>query len=353
MIKKNRMMFGLILIYVVWFSVENWAEKVTVLSQLNNPKNLIVDQDEFIVADYPFIYIYSLKDYTLKKRFGGEGQGPGEFHLDLVDQNEKARGLLSSVLPGRIVVNSQGRLSYFDRQGKFLSSVRKNPFGGGRWFIPLGNDLFGFSVLRGDNNKLTALISLYDNNLKTLKTVTQCPFWFSNSHDEFDFFKRAADSFMCRVYNDQLFVVIGGDDKFEIHVFNREGKKRYTVHRDYEKIKVSKAFIDEVHRYFRLKFKRGLEFNLKNTQFAEYFPPIRQFEVDDGKIYVITYKKVGNQTEVLVLDLQGNLVKKVMLPVYESNPEYLSPLSFHNGKIYQLVENEENEEWELHITVVQ
>jgi len=41
-----------------------------------------------------------------------------------------------------------------------------------------------------------------------------------------------------------------------------------------------------------------------------------------------------------------------MLPVFERNPECFHAYAFHNGNLYQLVEQEESETWELHVTKI-
>jgi len=64
----------------------------------------------------------------------------------------------------------------------------------------------------------------------------------------------------------------------------------------------------------------------------------------------LTFKRESNANEVLIFDIKGSLLKKLSLPVRAMNPEHLCPFSFYKDKFYQLVFNEETENWELHIT---
>ncbi|UCE20753.1 MAG: hypothetical protein JSV46_00510, partial [Candidatus Aminicenantes bacterium] len=110
------------------------------------------------------------------------------------------------------------------------------------------------------------------------------------------------------------------------------------------------SFIDEIHEHFKIKFQRGASYFIKNLNLPKHFPAIRNFSIQDDKIYVLTFKRESNANEVLLFDIKGNLLKKVFLPIRTMNPEHLSPFSFYKDKFYQLVFNEETENWELHIT---
>jgi hypothetical protein len=48
------------------------------------------------------------------------------------------------------------------------------------------------------------------------------------------------------------------------------------------------------------------------------------------------------------MDMQGKLVKKIFLPVSFMNVLDIYPYTVAGRKLYQLIENED-EEWELHI----
>ena len=82
-------------------------------------------------------------------------------------------------------------------------------------------------------------------------------------------------------------------------------------------------------------------------KFPEYFPPISWFWLDPVTkiIYVGTEKREGDKRKLLVFDFKGKLIKKIML-----NSRGMK--IFNNGKYYQLIENEGEEMWELHITEI-
>ena len=53
-----------------------------------------------------------------------------------------------------------------------------------------------------------------------------------------------------------------------------------------------------------------------------------------------------------ILDLRGKLLKTVMLEIAEQNPEHFFPYCISQGILYQLVENEDSENWELFATEI-
>ena len=71
--------------------------------------------------------------------------------------------------------------------------------------------------------------------------------------------------------------------------------------------------------------------------------------INNEKLYVRTYKKSGEKTEFFILDSKGKLLEKVFIPIYERNRRNYYSYSICDGKVYQLIENEDTEEWELHI----
>lgn len=69
------------------------------LPEIINPDSITVDKNHIYITDFPSVYIYSLKDYRLIKKFGRIGEGPKEWlkyallslhdnHLVISDQNK-------------------------------------------------------------------------------------------------------------------------------------------------------------------------------------------------------------------------------------------------------------------------
>jgi hypothetical protein len=85
-----------------------------------------------------------------------------------------------------------------------------------------------------------------------------------------------------------------------------------------------------------------------NFYFPEYFPGFYRFAVDKGKVYFLTYNRKGDQRELIVTDFNGKVLKQSYVPWVEN--EVYTNFSISNDMFYYIMENDETEEWELHVT---
>lgn len=327
-----------------------FAEKVAEYTHIFYPKHLLVTGELIYITDYPFVHIHSAEDFSHLKEIGGEGQGPEEFFIDRESMNEKLLGLEIFVNKEDLFINSMGRLTIFSRQGELKETKPLSFSGGGSRFQPLSGGYLGFSRGRDEKTQeLSVHLNIYDKDLKKNREIYKAPFWIRKPRANYDFFERAADSLIVRVYDGKIFIVKAGGSEFEIELLDESGNNLDTIRRDFEKVKLDKNFIKRVHDHYRIKFRRGLEANLRMTTFPEYFPPIRDFAVDENRIYVITYSRRRNgDNEVVIMDQEGNLIETAWLPIREINPEHLYPYAVFGDFLYQLREDENMEKWELH-----
>ena len=287
------------------------------------------------------------------KKFGGKGEGPGEFYIPTELAHQKEKGLQISLRPDYLMVNSSGKLLFFSRNGDYKRMIKFKSFGFAYDFVPLGKNFIAWgSADRKSKAEYKNAVSLFQPDIHKIKEIYTCDFPFKMSGRDAEkayFFK--LDTPIYETYDNKIFITFSGIQKFEIEVFNETGEKLYTVSTDYEKIKLTDEHIKKYKSEFKYLFKFGLEWNLKNTLFPEYFPAIRNFSIADDKIYVLTFKKEGNKSEFIIFDLKGKLLKKIMFPVVEMNAKHFSPYSIADGKFYQIIENED-ETWELHVTPI-
>ena len=69
----------ILFILTLTFVSPGFAEKVATLQEINKPWTFFVDQDRFYISETVSVYIYSLKDFKLIKKFGRRGEAAGEF----------------------------------------------------------------------------------------------------------------------------------------------------------------------------------------------------------------------------------------------------------------------------------
>ena len=91
---------------------------------------------------------------------------------------------------------------------------------------------------------------------------------------------------------------------------------------------------------------------LKPLIFPDYFPVISDFFVDAGKIYVMTWKRENGSNEFFTYDMKGKIKNRLMIPIQYETDVSSYPTMVKKGHLYQLVENDEKEEWELHISEI-
>jgi hypothetical protein len=145
-------------------------------------------------------------------------------------------------------------------------------------------------------------------------------------------------------------IIIGGQKEFVINILNAKGDKVSSITRDYKLLKVREDYKKGVHEFFKTNpaTKQSYEFIKNMITFAEYFPAIQGFYVENQKIYIQTYMKKEEKYEFFIYDVNGKFLQRLFLPVKYMNEFMPNPTAIKDNTLYQLIENEEEENWELH-----
>lgn len=301
-----------------------------------NPKYVYADGDQIYITEETSIYIYGREDFKLRKKFGREGEGPQEF-----------KGFASLyVYPDYLLVNSTGRISFFTREGEYIKQINL-PFYGynvrvvGKAFVSHGRI--------DENNIYCRTINIFDAKFKKIKEIARIEAAFQRSKGVW---RQFPPGFHFYPYKDKLFVI--GHEDFIIEVFDENGNKLFDITQKYERLKVSEEEKKAVHDWFKINpGTRNMPSSIKKMiRFPDYFPAVRDMVINNEKLYVRTYKKSkksGEKTEFFILDIKGKLLGKVFIPIYERNRRDYYSYSICDGKVYQMIENEDTEEWGLHV----
>lgn len=322
-------------LFLVLFTGLSFAERVATLTEIVNPYSFCIDEDRFYVSEGVNVFIYSLKDYRLIKKFGNEGEGPGEVLLRRVGGNTEI-GLF--VQKDHIIVSTVGKVIYFSKDGDFVKEIKTEAVG--RWIAPLGELYVGKTYIR-EPDALYHGIVIYDSNLKKLKEIYKHIHGWQGPNREFN--PLTVDQADFEVCSDIVFVINGA--RTEIRVYNKKGEQLFSITNKDEWVEFTEEDKKEmINEYKRDAFwKRLYETRKHIFKFPKYFPPIRWFYLDpvDKKLYLKTEKKEKKKRKWLVFDFKGQLIKKILLP--------FGRLRFYNGMCYRLLENEDEEEWELYV----
>lgn len=314
--------------------------KVVPLPDLVNPERLLVDDTQMYVSEGTSIYIYSLKDFQLKKKFGKRGEGPGEFIV------LPPVPLIINLRADNIIVTSRRKISIFTKDGTIVKETRI-PAAFVFFVKPLGDRFTGFGITRGDNQKFYRTINIYDSKLKKVKEVCRTLHDFQTPGDGFNAFVPWAYT----TYENKIF--IPWKTEFCIDVFDSKGDLLYSVKEKYKNVKVTKEHKKEHEDALQIdpNTKQFFE-RMKPFRYPDDFPAIIDIRVSDNKIYAMTYKNEDNQNECFVFDIKGKLLKKTSISLQKLDISNHYPFAIKKDKVYQMLENEDGDGWDLQVTEV-
>lgn len=327
------------------------ATNIVPLPGLITPRTIIVDNDEIFITEDLTVTIFSAKDFKLKKKFGKEGEGPGEFLPSW-------GGIRIEVQPDKLLVASHVRASVFTRDGEFKNDYKKPPLIlSNRWIRCMGEN-FVASSLKPDKNPDIEIIAynIYDKNFKLIKELYSDQDSFYSRGRKMNPIFDTMTGAPFYISGNKIFIAhYGTNEKGIIHVFDTSGNKLPAIEPKYEKVEFTSDHEKEWVAHFNSTTRLKQYYNqMKNQwEYPSYFPLRQCFQVAGQEIYVQTYKasKDNKQKQFLILDLNGKFEREIYLPLEKRS--VFTPFEYYitKGKIYQIVENEE-EEWELHITEI-
>jgi hypothetical protein len=319
------------------------AKKVAAFADVLKPDTVTIGNNRIYITEGTTVYIYSLKDFQLVKKFGKEGEGPGEFKI--VPFSKMIAHPYNN--DGKVYISSFSKLSIFSKDGAFIKESKIMPFAVFRPF----RDVFLATASTSDEKGQTVVaVNLYNERFEKVKELYVSDMQVGQSLT-LDF---PVNSFVFPSYKDRVYVA-AGKEGLVIDVFDKKGRKLYRIKKNYKPIKVTEAYKQKNIDWFKNDplYKDFWDFMKKRISFKTFYPAIRRIFVLDDRIYLLTYKKQGENTECIVMDLQGNEEKRVFLPCPENiGMDYLPKYDFYNRTFYSLEENEDDEVWELHMTEI-
>ena len=336
---KRIIPFTRVVLVLSMFSLVIYGKKVSTLPELGKPRHLTVDDTQLYVTESATIFIYSLKDFKLVKKFGKEGQGPQEF------QTLPHVPLTVDVSTDRLIACSVRKISYFTKQGNYIKEVRAVN-------LALNLRLCGERFLGWSQAKTEGVtyntINLFDSKLNKLREVFRIKDSYQGPGRGYEVLHKV---FTYRIYDNKI--LLPGNDDAIIDIFDSEMNKLLSIRLDQERIEVDQEFKNRLVKHFKTSSEiKNIYPMLKPLIFPDYFPVISDFFVDDGTIYVMTWKRENGSNEFFTYDMKGKFEKRLMIPIRYETDLSSYPTMVKKGKLYQLVENDEKEEWELHVSEI-
>jgi len=312
------------------------GKKLATLPGLFKPNPIAVDDQQLYICDGVTVHIYSLEDFTRKATFGKPGEGPQEF----LHNPSAPASIMIAAFPEYLLVGSRGKISFYSKDGKF---IREQKVPGGQMFgiyQPIGNNFAGMGGSLGEDRSMALTINLYDADFKKIREI----------HKQ-SFMKKGMLSFPAVnpiFYARENRIIVPGGEEFAINILDAEGNKVTSISREYKRLKVGDDYKKGVHDFLKAMAKDRYELVKQMLTFRDTFPAIQAFFVEDGKIYIQTFMGKDGSDEFFIYDLNGKFLKRLFVPFKYLNPVIPSPFAIKNDTLYQLIENENEEEWELH-----
>jgi len=332
----------LCIVFLLIFPFFLHSRKAAALPDLAAPQSLKIDTpgQRIYITEKEKIFIYSLSDFSLVKRFGKIGQEPGQFN----NGYRLARSIIDvDFQTDALLVNNRGQLVYFTKKGEFKKKIEV-PYAID-FFLPVGDCFIGENLSSDEEQlKYRANLLLYNKELKMKKKLVTSHFdiygpyfLYPGRFSDYELFR---DCFRFRVFSDCIYLA---DTKkgFYIAVYDQKGNKIDEINKDFPKRPVSPALVKAAREKLEdtvVWKKYGI---YMKTVVPQYLPAFEDFIVNDGKIYVFTFPGQDNQKELILMDLKGNILGKTFVPAAD---HYTAA----NDNYYYLYKNENNE-WELHI----
>jgi hypothetical protein len=278
------------------------------------------------------IFVYSLEDFQLIKPFGG----PEMFKI------QPAHSVILFFHPDKFAVNSSGKVSLYNYDLELLQEMEHS--GDSFFYAPFGDKFIARQIF-SENKIRYYRLNLYDTELNFIKEVCRKEFEGKAFSGDFSF----------EIYKNKLYVANRMDD-FLIEVFNEEGSRIKSIAHECSRVKVTQE--DKDRHMSRLTNRQGWERYFESREkmeeyfrnlikYPEYFPAITEIHLDEDNIYVNTRNQVEDTREFWVLNLEGRVKDKKMIPFRMQSLNQCYPYTIKNERLYQLIQNEQTKEWEL------
>lgn len=338
---RKTTIFIFIFIFLLILALTLSAEKIAEFDNLGRPEKITIDGETLYILEDAFVYIYSMKDYRLLKKFGKKGNGPGELSPL---PNYK---LQIEVNESNILLNSRSKMVLFTKTGEFLKE-RRFPFIALQ-VIPIERNFALTKSVFNEKESNSVGVCFFDDEFKHNKTVYCRHYPHSTKSGRIDMLPHLV---FIRKYEGKIFSFDQNGD-FAINIYDSSGELVRTIRADYKKLKLTRTFIDKTWEWAKkdIRLRSVSEKMRRMAYFPEYFPVMKNFTVADNKIYVHTYemKMAEKQSRFIIIDFNGKILKKTYLAGADINTIEFSPYTFKKGKYFYLIENPETEKIELHV----
>jgi len=330
-----------------------FPQKLAELPGVDHPAAMAIADSILYICDRESIHLFQLKPFRFIEKFGRRGEGPGEFN--------SAPHL--AVYPNHLFINTMGKIMKFSKKGEFLEQS-KIPFTYFYVYYPLMQtwpNYVGLPLKRiEDTATFIHTVNIYDSQLKLIKEIYQgnspeiLPPPRPGSKIIKQDYEVIPDCLEVAVQDNKIYV---GDTRrgFFIAVYSNTGEHLFDIEKKYRKVKVSDEFKKEFWQELRASERWEQLKQRFNYLIKDYYPAFYSMKIQQKKIYVTTYTQKDSLYELVVLDLQGKILKRDFsfpldpdFRVLTGTTSFSSQYAVYDDIIYYVVLNESTMLYELH-----
>jgi|GEM_PF-7081769 len=335
----KKALYFVLLICVIAVSLP--AEVKFTFTEFGKPTTFAMDKDNIYIGEKTNVFIFNRKDGKLIKKFGKAGSGPGEFQeflsFGILRINADTENLLISTID---------KLSFFTKSGDFIKE-HKIPLrtGGTKIFLPLKNGyVCTENEINNDTRQIDMVVAVYDKDLKKVKNLTRTKLNQVGGKTEI-----LSTSAQITTFGDSIYFT--ETKNLLLDVYNATGTKLRSYTMKTKPIPFTQKDEDKIWEYFKNHplMKNAIDQLKANMAFPKEYPAIRSIHADSKWLYVASYQEEKKKNAVHIFDIKGPFKKTCWVTMDNENLMEPIPFVFENGKFYQLVENVDDETWELHV----
>jgi hypothetical protein len=331
------------------------AKKLGVLTEVLKPDSIEISNEKLYVVQGSTFFVFSLKDLSFITKFGKKGEGPGELSQMPLFPNS------IMTLEDRVVAEGFNKIIFLSKQLKLQKELKKKDVMMFK-ITPLGENFVAGRMKPGKDENYLSVV-LVDSQLNVIKELHKQSF----PERDKDIFLYT-DSIHFDVYNNNIYIEKSSEG-FIIDVFDSNGNQLYRIKKDFKACKVTEEnrqamlenFKNDKFADLMIKGSGGWESFKKTVNFIypDTFPLIQDIIVRNDKIYVFTHETKEHKEKCIVMDLKGKMLTAKYLPAPIKSSFTISKLGrdtrffgITKDRFYYLVENEDDEEWEVHVADV-
>jgi hypothetical protein len=309
------------------------------IAGLGRPVGLEMDSHQLYILENARVHIYSLEDFTKITDFGRKGMGPGEFvtyphvHITLDCTGDQ------------LIVGSVRKVSFFSKGGRFIREVKARNLALKLIVLdstPENEQYLGWSqrIYQGSNYNI---IAIFDRMLNIVQEVYRQRDPYQGPGRGYDML---TPTFSFEVVQDKI--ILPGPDDASVCVFDRNMHQLHRLRVKLDPLPVTEGFKKKMINFLKTNPETREVFpRLKPIRFPGYFPVIKEFFADHGRIYVLTWNRIQNRNEFFIYRMDGEFIERLMVPMQYESELTIYPTLVKEGFLYQLVEDDESQEWVL------